>query len=232
MLSSNPCQFVKPPRPEKKEMKVWDEETVQDFLAESRGENIYIAIALALGTGMREGEICALMWDDVNLKKGEIYVRRSVKKIDGKYIFKEPKTKASSRRILIANDLKDILTFHKKKQDRLKEENEQYKNKDYVCAWDDDGRMFDPAYISAVFPRIVRKYNEKYKYDKYPIIRFHDLRHTHATLLLLHDVPAKVVSERLGHSNISITLDTYSHVLPSMQQDAAEKLNGLFTKAL
>jgi integrase len=107
----------------------------------------------------------------------------------------------------------------------LIQENERYNDQGYVCAWEDDGRLYDPDYVSKNFHLLLNNYD-------IPMIRFHDLRHTHATMLLLHDIPAKVVSERLGHSTISITLDTYSHVLPSMQQAAAEKLNGLFSVAL
>ncbi|WP_139905657.1 tyrosine-type recombinase/integrase [Clostridium thermarum] len=224
LINNNPCQFVKAPSPEEIEVNVWDEFTVKKFLHESRGENIYIQIALALGTGMRQGEICALKWENVDLKKGEIYVRSSVKNINGELITKKPKTKSSVRRIPIPDDLKDLLVLHKKRQDRIKENNQKYKDEGYVCAWEDDGRLYDPQYIAKKFPKILKKYDV-------PMIRFHDLRHTHATLLLLHNVPAKVVSERLGHSSVNITLDIYSHVLPSMQKAAAEKLNGLFSSA-
>lgn len=225
MLNNNPCEHVKAPRPDPVEIKVWDEDTAKYFLYEARSEDFYMPIALALGTGMRLGEICALKWDCVDLKKGEIIVKRSVKKVKGKLIFKEPKTKNSIRRISIANDLKDLLVFHKKKQDKIIEENEKYNDQGYVCAWEDDGRLFTPNYVSEKFQKILKNYDV-------PRIRFHDLRHTYATILLLHDVPAKVVSEALGHSSIGITLDTYSHVLPNMQKAAAEKLNGLFSGAL
>jgi integrase len=225
LLNTNPCEFVKAPRAEDVDIVVWDEETAKKFLIESRNENIYMSIALALGTGMREGEICALKWDSVDLKKSEIYVKKTVKKINGEFITKKPKTKSSIRRIPIADDLKDLLVMHKKRQEKLKEHNDKYKDQDYVCAWEDDGRLYDPLYIAKKFPKVLKHYDV-------PKIRFHDLRHTHATILLLHDVPAKIVSERLGHSTIGITLDTYSHVLPSMQKAAAEKLNGLFSSAL
>lgn len=225
MLLNNPCSNVKPPRPDKVEMKYFTEEQLKQFLFEARGERLFLHIAIAAGTGMRLGEICALKWDCVDTKKGEIIVKRSAKKIKRELIIKEPKTNSSRRKIKIADDLNDILKLHKKRQEKLIQENERYNDQGYVCAWEDDGRLYDPDYVSKNFHLLLKNYNV-------PMIRFHDLRHTHATILLLHDIPAKVVSERLGHSTISITLDTYSHVLPSMQQAAAEKLNGLFSGAL
>lgn len=225
MINNNPCANIKPPRIIKKEMNVWTEEQLKKFLYESRNERLYLHIALAAGTGMRLGEICALKWDCVDLKKGEIIIKRSIRRIGKELIVKEPKTKSSIRKIAIANDLKDILVFHQKKQEKLIKENEKYKDRNYVLAWEDDGRPYDPDYVTKNYHYLLANYDV-------PMIRFHDLRHTHATILLLHDVPAKVVSERLGHSSIGITLDTYSHVLPSMQKAAAEKLNGLFSSAL
>lgn len=225
MINNNPCANIKPPKIIKKEMTVWTEEQLKQFLYECRNEHLYLHIAIAAGTGMRLGEICALRWDCVDLKKGEIIVKRSLRKIEKELIIKEPKTKSSIRKIAIANDLKDILIFLKKKQDNLIKENEKYNDRNYVCAWEDDGRPYDPNYVTKNFHLLLANYDV-------PMIRFHDIRHTHATILLLHDVAAKVVSERLGHSSIGITLDTYSHVLPSMQKAAAEKLNGLFSSAL
>lgn len=222
MINNNPCANVKPPKVVKKEMNVWTEEELKKFLFESRNEHLYMHIAIAAGTGMRLGEICALRWDCVDFKKSEIIVKRSIRRDGKELIVKEPKTPSSIRNIAIANDLKDILLFHKKRQENLIKENEKYNDRNYVCAWEDDGRPFDPDYVTKNFHYLLSNYDV-------PIIRFHDLRHTHATILLLHNVPAKVVSERLGHSSISITLDTYSHVLPSMQKAAAEKLNGLFS---
>jgi integrase len=225
MISANPCVNIKPPRIVKKEMKVWTEDELKKFLFESRGEHIYLHIAIAAATGMRLGEICALRWDCVDLKKGEITVRRTIKRFGKELVVKEPKTKSSIRRISIPDDLKDMLTFHQKRQESLIKDNDKYNDKNYVCAWVDDGRPYDPDNVSKNFRKLLTKYSMTK-------IRFHDLRHTHATILLLHDVPAKIVSERLGHSSIGITLDTYSHVLPSMQKSAAEKLNGLFSNAL
>jgi integrase len=224
MINNNPCANIKPPKIIKKEMTVWSEDELKSFLYQSRNEHLYLHIALAAGTGMRLGEICALKWDCVDLKKGEIIVKRSIRRIGKELIVKEPKTKSSIRKISIANDLKDILVFHQKKQEHLIKDNEKYNDRNYVCAWEDDGRPYDPDYVTKNFHLLLANY-------ELPMIRFHDLRHTHATILLLHDVPAKIVSERLGHSNIGITLDTYSHVLPSMQKAAAEKLNGLFSSA-
>ena len=199
MLYSNPCQYVKPPRPKQYDIEVWDEDTANKFLIDAREENIYLPIAIALGTEMREREICALKWENVDLKKGEIYVKKTVKRVNSEFIIKEPKTKGSLRRIPIPPQLKDLLLFQKKKIERLIFEDTELSEKEiskkmndyYVCCWEDNFRMMDPMYIAKKFPQILADY-------EVPKIRFHDLRHTHATILLLHDVPAKVVSERLG----------------------------------
>lgn len=92
---------------------------------------------------------------------------------------------------------------------------------DYVCCWDEDARHMLPDYVSKNFQKLIKEFNFKK-------IRFHDLRHTHATLLLQQGVHPKIVSERLGHSNISMTLDIYSHVLPNMQLEAVRKLESIF----
>ena len=96
----------------------------------------------------------------------------------------------------------------------------KFTDEDFICSWD-DGTPFRPHYISDIFRKAVSNL-------MYPKIRFHDLRHTHATMLLSKDVNPKIVSERLGHSTINITLDTYSHVLPNMQKEAVKKLNQIF----
>ena len=97
---------------------------------------------------------------------------------------------------------------------------EDYEINNFVCTWP-DGKPFRPDYITQAFPKVLKSLG-------LPNIRFHDLRHTHATLLLVQGIHPKVVQERLGHSKISITLDTYSHILPNMQQEAAEKIDELF----
>lgn len=224
MLKSNPMANIKPPKKRYSEMHCWTEEELITFLRAYKDGQFYLQAAIASGTGMRLGEICGLKWDCVDLKNGIITVRRTLSRLNSKWILKEPKT-GKGRQIAIGDDLKDILLLHKKRQDKLIKENSKYQDQGYVLTWEDDGRPYDRDYVSKNFRMQLKEL------DCVPRIRFHDLRHTHATILLLNDVPVKVVSERLGHASISITLDIYTHVLPNMQKEAAEKINGILSKA-
>ena len=178
---------------------------------------------------MRRGEVLGLTWDNVNLNSGEINVERQLQRVNGKYEFVPPKTVRSKRKISMLNYTIPILKDIRKKQMEYKlllgpEYNEF--NLVYCKA---TGEPYDPYYISRNFLRQMTGIATELNI---PQIRFHDLRHTHATLLLSQNVHPKIVSERLGHSSISITLDTYSHVLPDMQKEAAEKLNDLMTQSM
>lgn len=222
LINSNPCNNVQPPRPDKIDMKVWDVKAANKFLVTIKNDVIYLPVLIALQTGLREGELCALKWENVDLTSKTLSVKYTLQKINEKLSLKEPKTKKSKRTIALMDSTINILKEYKKQQALYKLTlGEEYYNENYVCAWN-DGRPFDPLYLSKKFPKLIEKYN-------FPYIRFHDLRHTHATMLLQQGVNPKIVSERLGHSTISITLDTYSHVLPNMQKEAAEKLNELFS---
>lgn len=223
ILSTNPCDNVQPPRAEKTDMSIWTVAEANKFLETIKDEIIFMPVTIALQTGMREGEICALKWDNINLSSATLSVKYTLQKINKILILKNPKTKKSIRTLALMKTTIEELKHHKKNQlQNILALGENYNDDNYVCCWE-DGRPIDPMYISKRFNKLVRDY-------KLPIIRFHDLRHTHATLLLQQGVNPKIVSERLGHSTISITLDTYSHVLPNMQKEAVLKLDELFAK--
>lgn len=225
MLLSNPTDTVKPPRPEDYEVKAWDAETSNAFIDTIKDESIYLPTLLALDTGMRQGEIGALRWEDIDFDNKKIFVKHTMQRDENKeLIIKTPKTKNSKRAIKLMDQTVKVLRYHKNVQ-RLNKLvlGDEYDDKGYVCAWP-DGRPIDPHYVCSRFAKLITKY-------KFPELTFHGLRHTHATLLLLAGVPAKVVSERLGHSSITITLDLYSHVLPDMQQDAVDKLSIIMDNA-
>lgn len=235
MLKSNPADAVQAPRAEIIEMHVWDADTVNEFLETIKDKKLYIPVLLALQTGMREGEICALRWKDVDFKNGSIHVTKNMQCLNGEIILKDPKTKKSKRNIALMKSTIDILKNHKSKQVLSINEDDNF-----VCCHE-DGRPFRTVYVSREFAKLLKRLNIEYQEQKkkagykvkdtdvkFPVIRFHDLRHTHATLMLQAGINPKIVSERLGHANISITLDTYSHVLPDMQREAVEKLDDLF----
>lgn len=221
ILFYNPTNNVKAPKFTKSEMKVWTSETADNFLKDIKDTTLYLPVMLAITTGMRQGEIAALKWKNVNFENGFISVTHNMQRIENRYELKKPKTAKSKRSIammdLTIKELKKHKTFQK---ELLLSMGKHLDDDNFICCWD-DGSPYTPHYISDNF----RKYVSKLQYPK---IRFHDLRHTHATMLLSKGVNPKIVSERLGHSTVSITLDTYSHVLPNMQKEAVKKLNNLF----
>src|SRR2546421_3878535 len=178
-------------------------------------------ITQAVATGMRKGELLGLKWGDVNLDTMSLQVRRTVDKVSGKYMENEPKTAKSRRKIVLPQFVVDVLKQHRIKQLEARlQAGEAWIDRDLVfCnAW---GDYFPFSTLDDWFHVLLKEAG-------LPRIRFHDLRHSAATLLLTMGVHPKVVQELLGHSQIRMTLDTYSHVLPSMQQEAMNRLNDMF----
>jgi len=172
-------------------------------------------------TGLRRGEAIALRWRNIDLLGLELHVVETAYIIKKKFIIKEPKTLHSKRAVSLSPSLAALLRGYRKDQEAIREKmGSKLTDDDFVFSWP-DGRPIDPDLVTRAFHRIVSKAG----LNK---IRLHDLRHTHATLMLKAGVHPKVVSERLGHANIGITLDTYSHVLPGLQEAAAEKFDRIF----
>src|SRR6185369_13631712 len=220
MLQRNPCEFVDLPRMARKEMQALSPEEASRFLEVAREDKLGIVLSFALATGMRPEEYLALKWSDLDIHAGTATVRRTlIWRKGGGWYFGEPKTSRSRRTIPIPRSLVGELADHRRKQaeSRLKK-GADYQNNDLVFASGEGTpiilrnlvrRHFQPVLICARLS---------------PTFRLYDLRHSCATLLLSAGENPKVVSERLGHASIVLTLDTYSHVLPSMQQAATEKL--------
>lgn len=223
LLVSNPITKVQLPKDDKKEMTVWNVNEVKTLLKAARNDRLYIAFHLAITTGMRRGEILGLRWKDVELDKCMLSVRQTLSK-DGKQFLNGAKTDSSIRSIKLSEET--ITVLRKQKAMIAKEKLQsgpEYNNYDLVvCTL--KGTPMNPANLKRTFTRLIKE-------AKLPRIRFHDLRHTHATMLLSQGIHAKVVSERLGHSNIKITLDTYSHVLPNMQEEAANQIDALLKES-
>ena len=224
LIVRNPCDLVDPPRVQLKEMKALDERQLLSLLAAIRQTRHYVPVLLAATTGMRQGEILGLKWSDINLECRECQVVRSLQKTDEGLSFKTPKTRRSRRTVLLPHLAITALKAHRGQQ------NEErlflgpaYKDQDLVFARP-DGSMWPPMQFASDFRRLIRRRGFN--------IRFHDLRHTHASQLLKAGVPVKVVSERLGHATASITLDVYSHVLPGMQADAVAKIDAALGEAV
>jgi integrase len=214
MLPQNPAMYVDLPRRDRTEMLAMNQEEAERFRGAAKHTKWYVLFSLMLGTGLRPSEALALRWKDIDLGKGRLTVQRSVAFVNKRWVFEEPKSKSSRRTIPLPLGLVQELSEYMTHQLELGFNELVFCNADGnpvhekgISHW-----SFKPALRRAGL-------NEK--------IRMYDLRHTHATLLLLAGVHPKIVSERLGHSSIGITLDTYSHVLPNMQQEAAEKLDAM-----
>ncbi|MHC2241110.1 site-specific integrase [Bradyrhizobium elkanii] len=216
-LFHNPAEGVKPPQVEWKPMQVYDFAQTAEMISILRGKTIFIPALLAATCGLRRGEICALRWKNVDFDAGQLKIVESLEQTKSGLRFKSPKN-GKGRTVALAQSVAAELRIHRasRAQDLLKL-GTRLSDDDLVIAHA-DGTVVPPIYISQQWPRQVAK-------TKLARIRFHDLRHTHATQLLSRNVHPKVASERLGHSKIGITLDLYSHVIPGMQEDAAAMID-------
>jgi integrase len=223
VLARNPCDGVTPPRPERREMRVLSQAEAGTLLDATRDHPAHGLYVLALTTGMRQGELLGLRWDDVDLDGAKLAVRQSLQRQrEGGLVFIEPKTARSRRTVLLSRLAVTALREHRRRQlaDRLAT----------GPAWEDRGLVFanatggplDPSHQTHVFKDALRLAG-------LPAIRFHDLRHTAATLLLAQGVHPKVVSEMLGHTTITLTLDTYSHLVPVMHEQAAAAMDAMLS---
>ncbi|WP_422447874.1 tyrosine-type recombinase/integrase [Thermoanaerobacterium sp. DL9XJH110] len=228
-ISHNPADNVEPPSANKSDFTVLSAEHIDKLIQYLKEQNhiLYIPVLLAVMTGMRRGEICGLQWPDIDFNTGTLQIKRQLQRINGELVLRETKTAGSRRPISLDDITISLLKEYRQEQKKnrvLFGPEYHVENFGFVCTWP-DGKLLDPDYISHVFPRLLKELN-------LPPVRFHDLRHTSATMLLEAGVNPKVVSERLGHTDIRITLNTYSHVLPNMQKEAAEKLaEKLFSKS-
>jgi integrase len=215
-IQRNPLDAADPPRKKgdgTREMQAWTKEQLKAFLEAVAGERLSPLWHLVAMTGMRRGEAIGLRWSDVDLENARLSVRRALIPINREVVVSEPKT-AKGRRVIAL----DPGTVEVLKSQAARQLDEQTQSK----AWVETGLVFTAQNGSALDPESVSRYwRQAVKNSMLPSIRLHDLRHTHATLALQAGIHPKVVSERLGHATISITLDTYSHAIPAMQEEAA-----------
>ncbi len=226
IVARNVCDMVTAPRRAYHEMHVLTVEQAQKLLATVKGHKLEALVVLALTTGMRRGEVLALKWQDINFTRGMLQVRRILSRVPTKlveeigqhYVEAEPKTERSRRSIMLAPLAVEALREHKKQQLLvMAETGADWQNRDLVFCTS-LGTPLNPN-------KVLENFKELLQQAGLPTMRFHDLRHSAATILLSTGVHPKVVQEMLGHNQISMTIDTYSHVLPTMQQEAVNKMN-------
>lgn len=215
----NPASAVEMPKVERRPMKVLTDEETQLLIAGAKGNQLYMPILLAVTTGMRRGEILGLRWSAVIGSK--VIVQETLEQAKHKVLrLKEPKTDHSKRVISLPQFVVLELDEHRQTQAATKKAmGSLYQDNDLVCPrW--NGRPFRPTKLSENFGEILKKLG-------LPQVRFHDLRHGHATMLGKAGAPMKVIQERLGHATIAMTGDIYQHVFPDMQEHAANQVESI-----
>lgn len=223
LVPYNPCEAVELPKLKKYRANVYSAETIHTVLDAAKGTDMYLPILLLVMVGLRRGELLALRWQDIDFKNSILKVRRNLVNGEKGYIIKEPKSEAGIRDIHLGSDVMQTL-----KAARLKymtdafEYGTGFQNLNFVI-YQEDGSPFHPDSMTQKWRRFLESHN-------LPKIRLHDLRHSNATALIQAGVNPRVVQQRLGHSDVNITLNTYTHVLPEMDVEAAEKLDSIMLK--
>lgn len=234
MVSRNVCDAVARPRVPRRTMRTLDAAQVRLLLAEAKGGRLEALYVLAVSTGMRQGELLGLQWEDVDLDRGTVQIRHQLQELAGRLALVEPKTVKSRRRVDLPALAVVALMEHR---ERARAQGRSV-GEGYVFTDTEGGplrksnllrRSFFPLLTLRALREDLRKQGvaEGALPKPLPRVRFHDLRHTAATLHLAGGTHPKVVQEMLGHSTISMTLDTYSHTVPSMQKEAAATMDRL-----
>lgn len=219
-LGRNPCDLVDPPSWKPKTMRTLTPEESRDLLDIASSNQFYPVIYTAISSGLRQAELLGLRWRDIDLDFRSISVCQVLYKHRGICEFKEPKTKHSKRRVSMTPKLVDYLREYKGDRESLSLHLGQLLKPDDLVFSNADGQPIDPSVLSHNFARIAKRAGLKN-------MRFHDLRHTFASLTLLKGAKPKVISEALGHSSVAFTMDTYSHIIEGMQSEAMELLDGV-----
>ena len=221
MLPRNPADTTNPPVAKSGQVEPLTKDQLLTFFETAKDDRLYAAYVLAATTGLRRGELLGLCWDCVDLKGGVITVQRQLLALeDGPTMDDGTKSKRGRRSIALTDDATRELKAHRKRQaQEMLLIGEAYQKNNLVFA-EADGTYLDPREFTKHFQRLLKQAG-------LPKVRLHDLRHTHASLLLARGVHPKVVQERLGHSSITMTLDLYSHLTPGLDEAAAATLNGL-----
>jgi len=223
LLVRNVAKVADPPHPERRNMATLALEDIPKFLEATQETPYYVLFYTTLYTGMRLGELLGLRWCDIDLDMASLSVVQALYKRSGVCKMLKPKSSHSRRRIALSPSLALLLREYKADQQTQRILLGKLPADSDLVFSHLDGKPLDPGVVSHTFAKVLKK-------ARLPHIRFHDLRHTHATLLLKSGIHPKIVSERLGHANIVITLDTYSHVLPGLQERAAEHFDKLVTR--
>lgn len=229
MICKNPADYASPPPDDEREIATWSIDEIEEFLSLIKKSNLYLAAFIAYHTGMREGEICALRWEDINFKEGYIKVNHGMVQKKKKLELEDPKTPSSKDKVYLTTELFEKLKKVQAFQEKLSQKEnadekiiklKKYNKYKYVCCWI-DGRPLRPAYITKTFTKFVKKFGMKK-------ITFHGLRHSHASILYASGVSSHDISKRLRHSRVATTDDIYIHITDKIKKSTAD----VFSKAV
>ena len=222
MIPNNPCKGTELPKLKRYKAKVYDTDAIHEVLEIAKGSDYYLFVLLEISLGLRRGEIAALRWDNVDLTKRTVKICENRIHGEGKVVTKAPKTEAGNREITFGDDVAAALS-----EARMQYYNDKaalgaaFHDLGYVIR-KEDGTPYHPDSLTTKWRRFVKANGLEH-------IRLHDLRHTNATAMIEAGVDYKVVMQRLGHSDISTTYNTYVHVTKKMDEDAAKKLNDIIS---
>ena len=222
-IAYNPCEGVVLPKLKKYRAQVYDQKLIHQLLDMTRGTDLYLPVFLCVTVGLRRGEMLALRWDDIDFYSKLLKVRHNMVRGEKGYIIKAPKSEAGIRDIAIGDEVLDEL-----RQARAQYTMDAFtygagfQNLGFVVR-QADGSPYKPDSMTQKWERFLEE-------SGLPKIRLHDLRHSNATALIQAGVNPRVVQQRLGHSDVSITLNTYTHILPEMDAAAAEKIDTILLK--
>ena len=215
LILVNPAKGCRLPKLEKKEMKILPQEKIGPYLMEADKRGLLAAFYLELTTGLRRGELLSLLWTDLDVENKTISVTKQVNRINGKLVVSQPKTQNSIRTLAIPQQAVDLLVA----------EHQKHPSNPYLFPSPKTGGMFDPDSFRHVHDKILKAIGAEH-------IRFHDLRHTFATLSLKNGVDVKTLSGALGHYSAGFTLSTYTHATAEMKRDAADTIGNVISAAM
>ena len=215
LILANPAKGCKLPKLEKKEMKILPQGKIGPYLMEADKRGLLAAFYLELTTGLRRGELLALLWTDLDIDNRTVSVTKQVNRINGKLVVSQPKTQNSIRTLAIPQQAVDLLVA----------EHQKHPSNPYLFPSPKTRGMFDPDSFRHVHDKILKAIGAEH-------IRFHDLRHTFATLSLKNGVDVKTLSGALGHYSAGFTLSTYTHATTEMKRDAAETIGNIISAAM
>lgn len=217
MVSQNVAMLVEPPRVPRPEIRPFDPEEARRFLTSIKGDRLEALYTVALALGLRQGEALGLRWNDVDLERGQIRVAHQLQRVSGRLALVDLKTDQSRRSLLLPASTLMRLREHRARQVTDKAgKRDDWQDLDLVFT-KPNGQPLEGSTVTRHFHRLLSEAG-------LPQRRFHDLRHSCATLLLVQGVSPRVVMEVLGHSEVGMTLNTYSHVVPQLRREAADRM--------